>query len=64
MVACRLGDHTLVWIYALTRQTLVLVAFRVGEKIQYDGAAGKVIGNDKANALLSHEYRKGWSLNG
>jgi hypothetical protein len=49
---------------AIEQMLLGLVAFRVGEKIQYDGAAGKVIGNDKANALLSHEYRKGWSLNG
>jgi predicted dehydrogenase len=49
----------------MTEQMLLgLVAFRVGEKIQYDGATGKVTNNEKANALLGHEYRKGWSLNG
>jgi hypothetical protein len=43
---------------------LGLVAYRVGEKIQYDGAAGKVANNAKANDLLKREYRQGWTLNG
>lgn len=41
-----------------------MVAYRVGKKIQYDPAAGKVIGNDEANALLSKKYREGWPLEG
>jgi predicted dehydrogenase len=43
---------------------LGLVAFRVGEKIEYDGKNGRVTNNDKANALLSREYREGWKLDG
>jgi len=41
-----------------------MVAYRVGKKIKYDGAAGKVIDNPEANALLSRKYRDGWPLNG
>jgi predicted dehydrogenase len=43
---------------------LGLVAYRVGKKLKYDGAKGRVTNNDKANALLSKEYREGWTLNG
>jgi predicted dehydrogenase len=43
---------------------LGLVAYRVGKKIQYDGAAGQVTDNPEANALLSRKYRPGWTLNG
>jgi len=43
---------------------LGLVAYRVGEKILYDGAAGRVTNNAKANALLRKEYRQGWVLDG
>jgi len=43
---------------------LGLVAFRAGEKIQYDGKAGRVTNNDAAHALLSREYREGWKLDG
>ena len=42
---------------------LGLVAFRVGEKINYDGKTGKT-GNAKADAFISKEYRKGWTLDG
>ena len=48
----------------IEQMLLGLVAYRVGEKIQYDGAAGKVANNAKANDLLKREYRKGWTLNG
>ena len=41
-----------------------LVAYRLGKKIRYDGAAGKVVDNDEANALLHRTYRPGWTLNG
>ena len=40
------------------------VAYRVGEKIEYDGASGRVTNNAAANALLSRAYRPGWTLAG
>jgi len=43
---------------------LGLVAYRVGKKIDYDGAAGQVKNNPEANALLKRTYRDGWTLNG
>ena len=43
---------------------LGLVAYRVGKKIQYDGAAGQVTDNPEANELLRRTYRPGWTLNG
>jgi hypothetical protein len=43
---------------------LGLVAYRVGKKVSYDGAAGQVTDNAEANALLSRKYRAGWTLNG
>ncbi len=43
---------------------LGLVAYRVGKKIHYDGAAGQVTDNAEANALLRRTYRPGWTLNG
>jgi predicted dehydrogenase len=43
---------------------LGLAAYRVGKKISYDGAAGRVTDNAEANALLRRTYRPGWTLNG
>jgi hypothetical protein len=40
------------------------VAYRVGRKIKYDGAAGQVTDCPEANELLSRKYRAGWALNG
>jgi predicted dehydrogenase len=48
----------------IEQMLLGLVAYRVGEKIEYDGAAGRVTNNAEANDLLSREYRPGWVLNG
>jgi predicted dehydrogenase len=42
---------------------LGLVAYRVGKKVSYDGAAGQT-DNPDANALLHRSYRPGWTLNG
>jgi predicted dehydrogenase len=42
---------------------LGLVAYRVGKKIKYDGATG-LSDCPEANLLMSHTYRKGWTLNG
>ncbi|MEP6756218.1 MAG: gfo/Idh/MocA family oxidoreductase, partial [Chthonomonadales bacterium] len=43
---------------------LGLVAYRVGKKIDYDGATGRVTNSSEANDLLKRQYRKGWTLNG
>ena len=43
---------------------LGLVAYRVGKKITYDGAAGQVTNSPEANELLRRTYRSGWTLNG
>jgi hypothetical protein len=43
---------------------LGLVAYRVGRKIEYDGAAGRVTNCPEANQLLSRKYRPGWTLDG
>ena len=43
---------------------LGLVAYRVGEKLEYDGAAGRVTNNAEGDALLKREYRPGWTLEG
>ena len=43
---------------------LGLVAYRVGKKIHYDAAAGRVTDSPEANDLLRRKYRKGWTLDG
>ncbi|NLH43500.1 MAG: Gfo/Idh/MocA family oxidoreductase [Planctomycetes bacterium] len=43
---------------------LGLVAYRVGKKLDYDGATGKVKNCPEANELLSRKYREGWTING
>ena len=43
---------------------LGLVAYRVGKKVAYDGATGKVTDNADANQYLRRTYREGWTLNG
>jgi predicted dehydrogenase len=43
---------------------LGLVAYRVGKKISYDGAAGRVTDCAEASDLLARKYRDGWKLNG
>jgi len=40
----------------------VYVAYRVGKKVEYDGAAGRITNDVAANELLSRKYRKGWNL--
>jgi len=43
---------------------LGMVAYRVGKKIAYDGATGRVTNSPEADALLRRTYRSGWTLNG
>jgi predicted dehydrogenase len=50
--------------HMIEQMLLGLVAYRVGKKIEYDGAAGQVTNAPEANAYLSHQYREGWTLNG
>jgi predicted dehydrogenase len=48
----------------IEQMLLGLVAYRVGKKLQYDGAAGRVTNCPEANDLLRHQYREGWKLDG
>ena len=50
--------------HMIEQMLLGLVAYRVGKKIEYDGAVGRVTNAPEANAYLSHQYREGWTLNG
>jgi len=43
---------------------LGLVAYRVGKRLEYDGATGRVANCPEASEFLSRKYRPGWSLNG
>lgn len=43
---------------------LGLVAYRVGKKLEYDAATGKVKNSPEANELLSRKYRDGWTIDG
>ncbi|MGD0898899.1 MAG: Gfo/Idh/MocA family oxidoreductase [Thermoguttaceae bacterium] len=43
---------------------LGLVAYRVGKKIEYDGASGRVTNCPEANDLLRRKYRPGWTIDG
>ncbi|MCA9271064.1 MAG: gfo/Idh/MocA family oxidoreductase, partial [Planctomycetales bacterium] len=48
---------------ALTETVLLgNVAFRTGEKIVWNAAELKVVGNDVAQALIQRDYRPGWKL--
>lgn len=48
----------------IEQMILGLVAYRAGQKIEYDGAAGQVTNVADANQYLSRKYREGWTLNG
>jgi predicted dehydrogenase len=43
---------------------LGLMAYRVGKKVNYDGATGRVTDCSEANELIGRKYREGWTLNG
>jgi predicted dehydrogenase len=48
----------------IEQMLLGLVAYRVGKKLEYDGASGRVTNCAEANDLLRRRYRDGWTLNG
>jgi len=48
----------------IEQMLLGLVAYRVGEKLDYDGAAGRVTNSTEGDKLLRRTYRSGWSLEG
>jgi len=48
----------------IEQMMLGLVAYRTGEKLEYDSAAGRVTNSAEADALLRRQYRDGWVLNG
>ena len=48
----------------IEQMLLAHVAYRVGKKLRYDAAAGRVTNCEEANALLNRQYRPGWALDG
>ena len=48
----------------IEQMLLGLVAYRVGKKLDYDGATGKVTNCPEANEFIGRKYRQGWTLNG
>ncbi len=48
----------------IEQMLLGLVAHRVGKKIAYDPATGRVTNAPEANDYLKRTYRSGWTLNG
>ena len=48
----------------IEQMMLGLVAYRVGKKISYDGATGRVTDVLEANEFLKRTYRPGWTLDG
>jgi len=55
---CHFGYHY--WIQLAI--SLGDIAFQVGRKIVWDDRAGRIVGDEEANRLLSSTYRKPWSL--
>ena len=48
----------------MEQMLLGLVAHRVGKRLEYDGAAGRVTNAPEANDYLKRQYRANWTLNG
>ncbi len=48
----------------MEQMLLGLVAHRVGKKLEYDGATGRVTNSTEANDYLKRAYRPNWKLNG
>jgi predicted dehydrogenase len=48
----------------IEQMLLGLVAHRVGKKLEYDPATGRVTNSPEANEHLKRQYRPNWTLNG
>ena len=48
--------------YATNPGHLMNISWRVGRRIQWDGANEQVIGDPEADALVSREIRAPWSM--
>lgn len=48
----------------IEQMLLGLVAYRVGKKLEYNGATGKITNAPEANEFLGRKYRDGWTING
>jgi len=48
----------------MEQMLLGLVAHRVGKKLEYDAATGRVTNAPEANDYLKRQYRPNWTLNG
>lgn len=64
--ACKSGGPTLCnfdYSGALTESVLLgMVAFRSGQKLEWDGPTMKVTNSETANSFLRREYRPGWEM--
>jgi hypothetical protein len=50
--------------HLIEQNILGLVAYRVGQALEYDGVKGLITNHAEANALLKRQYRDGWVFNG
>jgi predicted dehydrogenase len=48
----------------IEQMLLGLVAYRAGQRVEYDAVAGRITNLPEANQYLSKSYRDGWTLNG
>lgn len=48
----------------IEQMLLGLIAHRMGKKLTYDPASGKITNSLEANDYLKRKYRSGWTLNG
>jgi len=66
LTACKTGNPTTCsFAYAsVLTETVLLgnVAYRTGQKLEWNGPALKVKNNSKAMNYIHREYRKGWDL--
>jgi predicted dehydrogenase len=57
---CNFEYHT----QMIEHMLLGFVAYRIGERLEYDGTRGVITNSPETNALLKRKYRDGWTLNG
>ena len=64
--ACKTGSPTLCnfdYSGALSESVLLgMVAYRTGQRLEWDGPMLKVKNSDKAQGLIKREYRPGWEM--